>query len=136
MNHIGKHAENDVHVTARFCHFEHSGQVINMSANSGTNTIQRHVQSSFTIFIFKKYQGHGPGKQPLHALEQDLCNKNFEQIRLRVAGDNARARHIYELCGFGVTGINMSKCLTAPLSSPSSPDITPIQLPQPFVMTP
>jgi len=29
-----------------------------------------------------------------------------------VAGDNARAQHIYEASGFGVTGINMSKSIT------------------------
>ncbi|WP_336748905.1 GNAT family N-acetyltransferase [Pantoea vagans] len=67
----------------------------------------------YDFHIFKKYQGNGLGKQTLHALEQNLRNKGFEQIRLRVAGDNARARHIYEVCGFGVTGMNMSKSLTA-----------------------
>jgi RimJ/RimL family protein N-acetyltransferase len=33
------------------------------------------------------------------------------QIKLRVAGDNERARHLYEVSGFQVTGINMSKPL-------------------------
>lgn len=30
---------------------------------------------------------------------------------MRVAGDNARVRHVYEASGFGVTGINMSKSI-------------------------
>jgi len=62
--------------------------------------------------IFEPCQGKGLGKQTLNALEQDLRDKGFDQIRLRVAGDNARARHIYETCGFGITGFNMSKTLT------------------------
>ncbi|MGJ0480286.1 GNAT family N-acetyltransferase [Pantoea agglomerans] len=66
----------------------------------------------YDFHIFEPYQGNGLGKQTLNALEQDLRDKGFDQIRLRVAGDNARARHIYEACGFGVTGINMSKTLT------------------------
>lgn len=31
---------------------------------------------------------------------------------MRVAGDNTRARHVYETCGFGITGVNMSKSIT------------------------
>lgn len=62
--------------------------------------------------IFEPSQGKGLGKQTLNALEQDLRDKGFDQIRLRVAGDNARARLIYETCGFGITGFNMSKTLS------------------------
>lgn len=66
----------------------------------------------YDFHIFNAYQGQGLGKQALRAFEQEMLNKDFEQIRLRVAGDNERARHVYEAIGFGVTGINMSKTLT------------------------
>lgn len=70
-----------------------------------------------TVFIYDfhiltAWQGRGLGKQALHAFEQAMRRENIEQIRLRVAGDNARARHVYEATGFGVTGINMSKTIT------------------------
>lgn len=61
--------------------------------------------------IFPAYQGQGFGKQALKALEQDLKRKGFAQIKLRVAPDNQRARHVYDVTGFRVTGIHMSKPL-------------------------
>ncbi|WP_263071056.1 GNAT family N-acetyltransferase, partial [Enterobacter huaxiensis] len=48
----------------------------------------------------------------LRAFEEYLQGKGFKEIRLRVAGDNVRARHVYETRGFLVTGINMSKSIT------------------------
>jgi len=45
------------------------------------------------------------------AFEENLQDKGFKEIRLRVAGDNARALHIYESSGYEVTGINMSKAI-------------------------
>ncbi|MER9307104.1 GNAT family N-acetyltransferase [Mesorhizobium sp. M0293] len=63
--------------------------------------------------IFPAYQGQGLGKQALEVLENDLKRKGFQQIKLRVAGDNKRARHVYEVTGFQVTGINMSKPLVS-----------------------
>jgi ribosomal protein S18 acetylase RimI-like enzyme len=65
----------------------------------------------YDFHIFKSRQGQGLGKQTLHAFETHLREKGFNEIRLRVAGDNARARHLYETVGFGVTGINMSKVI-------------------------
>lgn len=61
--------------------------------------------------ILPAYQGQGLGKQALIALEQELKRQGFQQIKLRVAPDNNRARHVYEATGFQVTGINMSKPL-------------------------
>ncbi|PLP58307.1 GNAT family N-acetyltransferase [Mesorhizobium loti] len=61
--------------------------------------------------ILAAYQGQGLGKQALAALESELKGKGFEQIKLRVAEDNKRARHVYEATGFGVTGVNMSKTI-------------------------
>lgn len=66
----------------------------------------------YDFHIFDTCQDQGLGKQALRAFEQEMRDNHFEQIRLRVAGDNARARHVYEATGFSVTGINMSKKLT------------------------
>ncbi|MEQ5055941.1 GNAT family N-acetyltransferase [Klebsiella michiganensis] len=63
----------------------------------------------YDFHIFNSCQGEGLGKQALRAFEVNLQDKGFKEIRLRVAGDNARALHIYKSSGFGVTGINMSK---------------------------
>lgn len=63
----------------------------------------------YDFHIFNDCQGQGLGKKTLSAFEQELRKQNFQQIRLRVAGDNTRAQHVYEKSGFGVTGINMSK---------------------------
>ncbi|EIC83581.1 GNAT family N-acetyltransferase [Serratia sp. M24T3] len=65
----------------------------------------------YDFHIFNSFQGKGLGKQALRAFEDNLQDKGFKEIRLRVAGDNARALHIYESSGFGVTGINMSKAI-------------------------
>ena len=61
--------------------------------------------------IFAAHQGKGFGKQALNALEAELARTGFEQIKLRVAEDNKRAKHVYEVAGFRVTGINMSKTI-------------------------
>lgn len=61
--------------------------------------------------ILGRHQGQGLGKQAMERLESDLKARGFTQIKLRVAGDNARARHVYEVSGFQVTGINMGKVI-------------------------
>ena len=63
------------------------------------------------FYILASYQGRGLGKQALAALESELKGQGFEQIKLRVAEDNRRARHVYEATGFRVTGVNMSKAI-------------------------
>lgn len=67
----------------------------------------------YDFHIFNACQGQGLGKQALQAFEQMLQDQDFEHIRLRVAGDNTRARHVYEAMGFGVTGFNMSKTIAS-----------------------
>jgi len=66
----------------------------------------------YDFHIFSEFQGLGMGKAALHTFEQRLQEQGFQQIRLRVAGDNSRAQRLYEVSGFGVTGINMSKTIT------------------------
>lgn len=65
----------------------------------------------YDFHIFPSCQGQGLGKASLLALEDALRDTGFKEIRLRVAADNARARHLYETAGFAVTGINMNKIL-------------------------
>ena len=65
----------------------------------------------YDFHIFNACQGLGMGKQTLQAFEQAMRGEGFKQVNLRVAGDNERARHVYETVGFSVTGINMSKSL-------------------------
>lgn len=72
--------------------------------------VQRSV-FIYDFYIFNAYQGQGLAKKALRAFELDLQEQGFEQIKLRVAADNVRARHVYETTGFGVTGINMSKAI-------------------------
>lgn len=74
------------------------------------DTIMRTV-FIYDFHIFNALQGQGLAKQALRDFEEHLREKGFKEIRLRVAGDNARARHVYETSGFGVTGINMSKAI-------------------------
>lgn len=65
----------------------------------------------YDFHILASHQGRGLGKRALEVLESDLKDKGFEQIKLRVAEDNKRARHVYEVTGFRVTGVNMSKVI-------------------------
>lgn len=65
----------------------------------------------YDFHIFSAYQGLGLGKKTLRAYEEYLRNKGVTEMRLRVAGDNARARHVYEASGFYITGVNMSKAI-------------------------
>jgi ribosomal protein S18 acetylase RimI-like enzyme len=67
-----------------------------------------------TVFIldfvlFESYRGLGYGKAALIALEEQLAESGVEQIKLRVAFDNQRAKGLYEALGFSVTGYNMIK---------------------------
>lgn len=79
----------------------------------------RLQQGSTTAFvsdfhIFPARQNQGLGRQALAALDTWLASAGFEHLRLRVAADNARARHLYETGGFRTTGINMSKPVGRP----------------------
>lgn len=57
--------------------------------------------------IFAAHRGEGLGKQALEVLDDELKGQGFRQIKLRVAEDNKRARHVYEDKGFRVTGVNL-----------------------------
>ena len=61
------------------------------------------------FMLFENYRGKGYGKATLIALEEKLSQSGVEQIKLRVAADNHRAKGLYERLGFNVTGYNMIK---------------------------
>ena len=61
--------------------------------------------------IFAAHQGKGYGKEALAILELELAKTGFTQIKLRVAENNKRAKHVYDVSGFRVTGVNMSKAI-------------------------
>lgn len=63
----------------------------------------------YDFHIFPDQQNKGLGKQALKLLETELATQGFEKIQLRVAADNPGAKHVYDVSGFRVTGINMSK---------------------------
>jgi len=67
----------------------------------------------YDFHILAAHQGKGLGKQALEILERELQGKGFAQIKLRVAEDNNRARHVYEVAGFRVTGVNMNKVIAS-----------------------
>jgi len=59
--------------------------------------------------ILPAHQGQGFGRTALSLIEDRLAAEGITDLRLRVAADNSRARHVYETSGFHTTGINMSK---------------------------
>ena len=72
--------------------------------------------SGETVFIsdfciLPPCRGKGYAKLALAALEGEYADAGHGDIRLRVAADNDRARHLYLAAGFHVTGINMRKAL-------------------------
>ncbi len=63
----------------------------------------------YDFFILPDNQDKGYGTKALALLEAMLVADGYRHIRLRVAANNARARHVYERAGFGITGYNLVK---------------------------
>jgi ribosomal protein S18 acetylase RimI-like enzyme len=61
--------------------------------------------------ILPSHRGNGYAKSALKALEAMFAETGHREIRLRVASDNEKARHLYLAVGFRVTGMNMSKSI-------------------------
>ncbi len=68
-----------------------------------------HTAFIYDFHILPEQQNKGLGKQALKLLESNLVAEGLEKIQLRVAADNPGAKHVYDVSGFNVTGINMSK---------------------------
>lgn len=65
----------------------------------------------YDFSIFPAWRNKGLGSAAMNALEKALRQQGFTQIKLRVAADNERARHVYETNGFRVNGFNMNKLI-------------------------
>ncbi len=65
----------------------------------------------YEFHILPAFQNKGLGKKSLAVLEKTLSKEGFKTIQLRVAPDNAGAKHVYDVSGFKVTGISMSKSI-------------------------
>jgi ribosomal protein S18 acetylase RimI-like enzyme len=63
------------------------------------------------FIMFEDYRGKGYGKATLMTLEEKLSKSGVEQVKLRVAFNNHRAKGLYERIGFHTTGYNMIKIL-------------------------
>jgi len=59
------------------------------------------------LMLLPAYQGKGIGKDIMQALIAELRACGAEEIELRVAAHNQRARRLYEHFGFRVTGLDM-----------------------------
>lgn len=78
-----------------------------------SDTIRRSVFVC-DFCILPQYRGKGCGHEALAAFERLIRDQGFDEIRLRVAADNARAQHVYSVGGFRVTGLNMAKRIAEP----------------------
>ncbi|MEP7454575.1 GNAT family N-acetyltransferase [Phyllobacterium sp. SB3] len=67
----------------------------------------------YDFYVFPREQGKGYGKEAMRLLEEEAAKSGVQQIKLRVAANNPRAKKLYDNCGFHVTGINMSKHIGA-----------------------
>lgn len=65
------------------------------------------------FYVFPSQRGKGVAKGALAALERRYADLGHQEVRLRVAADNARAKDVYLAAGFQVTGINMRKAIGA-----------------------
>jgi ribosomal protein S18 acetylase RimI-like enzyme len=63
------------------------------------------------FYIKPEYRGKGLGGKVLAVLEMQLKKLGIQELRLRVAGDNPRAKDLYAKVGFRPTGTNMAKKL-------------------------
>lgn len=63
------------------------------------------------FYIFSERQGKGLAQASLKAFEEKLLLEGIEEIKLRVAYENHRAKKLYERMDFSITGINMAKRL-------------------------
>jgi ribosomal protein S18 acetylase RimI-like enzyme len=63
------------------------------------------------FYVFPEQRGMGVARGALAALERWFADLGHQELRLRVAADNARAQKVYQAAGYRVTGINMRKAI-------------------------
>lgn len=57
------------------------------------------------IAVRDGYGDRGLGRQMMHALHESVRSRGGHRVRLRVAPDNARARHLYDSMGYHHVGL-------------------------------
>jgi ribosomal protein S18 acetylase RimI-like enzyme len=72
----------------------------------------RPFAALYDFLIFEAYRRQGYGTQALHALEQQVRDRGFDEIRLHVFGHNHPARALYEKVGYAATNVTMAKRLS------------------------
>lgn len=65
----------------------------------------RHVLSINELAVAPAAQGRGIGRALLDAAVADAERRGAKKVTLRVLGQNAGARRLYERCGFVVEGV-------------------------------
>ena len=57
------------------------------------------------LAVHPAHQGHGAGRQLIHASLDQARSRHARKLALRVLSTNTRARQLYESCGFRVEGV-------------------------------
>lgn len=64
-----------------------------------------HVLQIGGLGVDPARQGHGAGRALVEAALHEARRRGARKLSLRVLGDNATARRLYERCGFAVEGV-------------------------------
>jgi release factor glutamine methyltransferase len=76
------------------------------------------------IAVRDGYGDRGLGRQMMHALHQVVRDHGGHRVRLRVAPDNVRARHLYDSMGYRHVGVERGENVLL-LDLDTTPDATP-----------
>ncbi len=64
-----------------------------------------HVLGILGLAVDPAHQGRGAGRRLVEASVHRARDRGARKLALRVLGPNARARRLYEACGFAVEGV-------------------------------
>jgi RimJ/RimL family protein N-acetyltransferase len=68
---------------------------------------QADGQAEVGIGLLREYRGQGLGRMFLHQALDWAARQELEQVRLCTRGNNARAIHLFEGCGFATQGYGL-----------------------------
>ena len=94
----------DVHLIGRV-----DGQVVAFGMLRGWH--EGYETPSLGIAVRVDAEGRGYGRAMMRELERAARARGAKQIRLRVHPKNARARRLYESCGYGEVGVDRGEVL-------------------------
>ena len=87
----------------------------------GTVRVERkgEVAGIYGFAVLPRHQGQGIGRQVLSGLARELLAEGMREVGLEVSVSNDSALHLYESCGFEVTGTeDYYKVAVAPAPKP------------------